>query len=196
MLRNNLAILLAERQLKITRVANDTGISRTTLTALVQNENKMIQNETINKLCRYLNTSPTFFFEFIPMDFSFSFELTEGYYLFESKEKEGHEPDGYNIEGYLNIDAETGTDTIEYSGLLEDLGNDGFRSHIFDIYIEPATDNEKNKINALLINISQGFITDITKIISEKIKEKLQNDNWNFGEHSNLTINLLNKKNK
>ncbi|WP_081467767.1 helix-turn-helix domain-containing protein [Lentilactobacillus kisonensis] len=59
MLRNTLSLILVERQLRITKVSNDTGISRTTLTALSQNSNKMIQMETINTLCNYLKLSPS-----------------------------------------------------------------------------------------------------------------------------------------
>ena len=58
MVRCNLSILLAERQLKITKVSNDTGISRTTLTALCNNNSQGIQFDTIDKLCSYLKVSP------------------------------------------------------------------------------------------------------------------------------------------
>ncbi|EMB9041042.1 helix-turn-helix transcriptional regulator, partial [Listeria monocytogenes] len=34
MIHNNLSVLLAERNIKITRVAKDTGISRSTITAI------------------------------------------------------------------------------------------------------------------------------------------------------------------
>ena len=43
MIKNNFNTLMAERQLKITRVSNDTGISRTTLTALSQEMSKGVQ---------------------------------------------------------------------------------------------------------------------------------------------------------
>ncbi|EAF6966384.1 XRE family transcriptional regulator, partial [Listeria monocytogenes] len=68
MIHNNLSVLLAERNIKITRVAKDTGISRSTITAIAQNDSKMIQMETIDTLCRYLNISPQDFFEFVPIN--------------------------------------------------------------------------------------------------------------------------------
>lgn len=68
MIRNRLATLLAERSMKITKVANDTGLSRNTITSTAQNDGKMIQLETINTLCQYLNVEPTNFFEFLPFD--------------------------------------------------------------------------------------------------------------------------------
>ena len=50
----NLDALLRERHLKISKVAADTRISRTTLTALCNNSGKGIQFDTANTLCIYL----------------------------------------------------------------------------------------------------------------------------------------------
>ena len=53
MLRNRLAVLLAQKQIKISRMALDTGLSRTTLTALSQNDSKRIDNDTLNTILMY-----------------------------------------------------------------------------------------------------------------------------------------------
>lgn len=72
MIKNRLAELLAERNLKISRVANDIpNLSRNTITSTAQNDTKMIQIETINMLCQYLEISPADFFEYIPFDIKF-----------------------------------------------------------------------------------------------------------------------------
>jgi len=55
MIRCNLAVLLAERHVKISSVSADTGISRTTLTSLYKNASKGVQLSTVDTLCRYLN---------------------------------------------------------------------------------------------------------------------------------------------
>lgn len=68
MIRCNLAVLLAERNLKITQVANDTGISRTTLTSLANNYSQGIQMDTLNKLCIYLRVTPEQLLAFLPFD--------------------------------------------------------------------------------------------------------------------------------
>ncbi|MGG0794636.1 helix-turn-helix transcriptional regulator [Brevibacillus laterosporus] len=54
MIKCNLAVILAERGLKITDVAKATGISRTTLTALYYNQGKGIQFDTLDLLCEQL----------------------------------------------------------------------------------------------------------------------------------------------
>lgn len=72
MIRNKLASLLADRNLKISRVANDTDLSRNTITSTAQNDTKMIQLDTINELCQYLSISPADFFEYLNFDLSSS----------------------------------------------------------------------------------------------------------------------------
>ena len=65
----NLAVLLAERELKISKVAAETGISRTTLTALYYNTGKGVQFETANLLCIYLDVNMEELFTVVPVDF-------------------------------------------------------------------------------------------------------------------------------
>ena len=55
MIKSNLNVKLAENNLKISKVYNDTGISRSTLTTLATGDPKGIQLDTIDTLCRYLN---------------------------------------------------------------------------------------------------------------------------------------------
>lgn len=71
MLLCNLSMLLAERKTKITKVSNDTGLSRTTLTALYYNKAKGIQFETLNTLCNYFKITPSELFEYIPIEVNF-----------------------------------------------------------------------------------------------------------------------------
>ncbi len=66
MLKSNLRILLAERKLSKTKVSGDTGISRTTLTALEKENSVGIQFSTINTLCMYLGIKPGDLFIYIP----------------------------------------------------------------------------------------------------------------------------------
>lgn len=66
MIRSNLAVLLAERKLKISKVSMETGISRTTLTALCNNTSQGVQLETVDTLCTYLKVTPTQLISHIP----------------------------------------------------------------------------------------------------------------------------------
>ena len=49
---------MAERNLKITQVSKDTGLSRPTLNNIKFNRNKAIQMETIDILCNYFRITP------------------------------------------------------------------------------------------------------------------------------------------
>lgn len=68
MLIPNLSVLLAERRLTLTKVAQDTGLSRTTLTALTTRSAKGIQFDTLNRLCQYLKVTPDALFVYRPFD--------------------------------------------------------------------------------------------------------------------------------
>lgn len=99
MIKNRVAVLLAERGLKITKVAQDTGISRNSITSLVQNDSEMIRLETINNLCKYLGVTPNEFFEYIPLDLEFSVYPNSVSYRI------GHSHiDPYETEEWLRID--------------------------------------------------------------------------------------------
>lgn len=73
MIKTNLAVLMAERGLKISDVYEATGISKTTLMAISDNTGKGIQYETMDKLCGFFNVTPDSFFVYSPYNFSFHF---------------------------------------------------------------------------------------------------------------------------
>lgn len=67
MLKSNLSVLMAERGLKIAKVYEDTGISKTTLMALSDSTGKGVQFDTVDKLCNYLGVTPAEFFAYVPV---------------------------------------------------------------------------------------------------------------------------------
>ena len=68
MLIPNLAVLLAERRLTIARLSRETGLSRTTLTALAGRTARGIQFDTLNTLCQALKVTPGALFVYRPFD--------------------------------------------------------------------------------------------------------------------------------
>lgn len=77
MIRNNLAMILSQKEIKISRMALDTGLSRTTLTALSQNESKRIDNDTLNTILMYLQIKPNDFFNFVSYDCEIKIEAID-----------------------------------------------------------------------------------------------------------------------
>ena len=57
MISNKFSALLGGRLLKITKVSDDTGISRTTLTGLYYRRSKAISFDVLDRLCGYLGCS-------------------------------------------------------------------------------------------------------------------------------------------
>ena len=74
MIKNNFDELVAQRKLKITRISNDTGISRPTLNSLSRDDGKGIQYDTLNTLCKYFNITPCEFFDYLPFDLEYNIE--------------------------------------------------------------------------------------------------------------------------
>lgn len=81
MLANQVNVLLAERQLSIKQVVEETGISRSAISNIVNNPSANVATETIDKLCRYLGVTPTEFFVYSEYDFELSY--TEGEEFFD-----------------------------------------------------------------------------------------------------------------
>lgn len=75
----NLKVLLAQKNISISKMSSETGISRTTLTALSSNKSGGIQFDTMNTICSYLNILPNDLIIFSQYDVSFE-PLSGAYY--------------------------------------------------------------------------------------------------------------------
>lgn len=58
MLVNHFSAILGARRIKITDISRETGISRTTLTALYYDKGKAISFDVLDKVYRYLDVQP------------------------------------------------------------------------------------------------------------------------------------------
>lgn len=66
MIQSRLSVLMAERGLKISDLYEETGISKTTLMAIAENNGKGVQFDTVDKLCNFLGVTPCDFFDYSP----------------------------------------------------------------------------------------------------------------------------------
>lgn len=99
MLKCNLAVLLAERGLSVSDLSEQTGLSRNTLGALVNNTGKGIQFDTMDAICQYLDINPGELFTYADVGLN-------GIFTHPNK-KQIH----YDSFGILNI--------VKYSGFYE-----------------------------------------------------------------------------
>lgn len=190
MIRNRLSILLAERGIKATKVANDTGIARSTLSKITNNSSEKIDYTTINTLCGYLKITPCDFFEYAPIDITKIFVSIDEKLI--SNPAIG-EPSTWKIEAFINTKGQDGEQTFEYAGFLEDYGPGPGEDNSLGVYIEPASDEEVIAIDLYLGDLSQTFITDITENFRGKIKEAVSE----FGLKSSddfIKINLFDRR--
>lgn len=58
MIENRLKVILAEKRLKIKNVVENTGLSRNTVSNIVNKPHCNISNETLDRLCCYLEITP------------------------------------------------------------------------------------------------------------------------------------------
>lgn len=86
MLANRLNVLLAERQLTNKQVVDDTGISRNTISNIINNPGANISNEIIDTLCNYLEITPGDFFEYAPFLISFEYKVTTPIFSYSEEE--------------------------------------------------------------------------------------------------------------
>lgn len=66
--------ILKRRGIKVSTLARDTGISRTTITSLVRGHSNGVQYDTLSSLCKYLNVSIDMIFEEIDTSNAISVE--------------------------------------------------------------------------------------------------------------------------
>lgn len=69
MIKSNLAIVMAEKKIKISELSRKTGISRVTLTSLYYNNSGGIQFDTLNNLCNFLSVKPSDILVYYPFDY-------------------------------------------------------------------------------------------------------------------------------
>lgn len=69
MIKSNLAIIMAEKKIKISELSRKTGISRVTLTSLYYNNSGGIQFDTLNNLCNFLSVKPSDILVYYPFDY-------------------------------------------------------------------------------------------------------------------------------
>ncbi|MDM8204978.1 helix-turn-helix transcriptional regulator [Ligilactobacillus salivarius] len=200
MIRYNLNKLLGERNLKISKVFVDTGISRSTLTKIVNNQSSMVQTETIDKLCQYLKVDVKDFFEYIPLDVKINVVPN----VIETSGRDKNNP-------LLDIDIfvdfrDTLNDRVDKFELwlcsdkiYANIFKKSNTNNIFDGIEQSPFDNDYVLLNLYLpdelieyiskvTNNNYGFTLDIRSMIEEHIEKCLEKNHVTF---ANVLIDNL-----
>lgn len=189
MIRNNLSILMSERGIKNSTLSLKTGISKNTISSTAQNDGKMIQLETINKICQVLKVEPGDFFSYLPYDVEiiFSLEEFEPHILFDEL--------GEWIK--LSFDNLTVDMFIKVSNTTEDIAlfeftvtpDFGLKENLFresnKLFLGISqTDNNISEFQRFWKNIPTAFQNDIENILKKEFSNFFRTnlENYLFGE--------------
>lgn len=202
MIRNNLATLLAERSLKITKVASETGISRNTITSTAQNDGKMIQLETINVLCQFLNVKPSEFFDYLPYDFEVKTYLTK--LNFENNPYGPDELKELEADLFLEKTSHTPMAKKEFdftvkltepvSGDEDDPFMDNYLTMKVSILL--ADKNQVESLSDTWLALPAGFKDDLktqmmTRVSAELKRQMIESDEISWNDHVVKNIKML-----
>lgn len=191
MIRNNLALLMTQKRRRVNELANATGISRNTITSTAQNNGKMIQLSTINKLCQSLDVTPTDFFEYVPFDFDYTFDEGE---LVPDEDYAAGKPLCYSSSLFINVSENNNRiDSIELQGYTEYEGFYDRNTIMLGTDLHPSDLNQLKKLNTYLDKMSVSFVSDIKKDIEKVVEAKLQEGN-KTKVHSDLLIDFSETK--
>lgn len=165
MIRNNLALIMATQQKRIGWLSNETKISRNTISATMQNEGKMIQLATINKICQALKITPDDLFDYVPFDFDYSFNT-------DSKDIGGGTDQGYRLytaDFFINVyENNVKATTISFTGNFEMIS--AFPNQ-YTVSLYPIDDENLGKYNRYLLKLSSAFTADIDRTIEKFIAD-------------------------
>ncbi|EOQ22607.1 helix-turn-helix domain-containing protein [Bacillus cereus] len=185
MIRNRLAVLLAERELKISRVAEETNIARSTLTSISQNDSKMIQLETINELCNYLRITPCDFFEYAPLDITYLWEVT-------NKEL-NYQPYNFNI--LIKMEVKEGTNTVSFYAHSyfphPDVSDPKYEAIKADIIISIYIDGEYG-LNDFVTNVYEKLTIGFKRTVDENLVNIVQTE---FQKYLKSNLEIIDKFN-
>ncbi|USJ20212.1 helix-turn-helix domain-containing protein [Lactococcus formosensis] len=147
MIINKLNVLLAERYIRASKLAKDTGIAQSTISKIVNNSTSQIDYSTLNTICNYLKITPGEFFEYSP----WNLKITELKKLFDEEKYK------------FQIEVINDFMVIEVMNFWVIISNDFGENNITATIISDEVSN-------LGPEASAGLIFDINKDLSRGLK--------------------------
>lgn len=175
MIRNRIASILADRGIKISRASLELpNLSRNTITNTASNSGKMIQLETIDTLCQYLNITPSDFFEYLPFDLDFTTDITDNQaYTNETFDFINVPTNGIKLDFFIKKTYSNGKpfNLFEYSGILEVASKTTDK-----LYINLLKQSKNDFENVWDHELTSGFRPSVWNDIKENIASAINLD--------------------
>ncbi|SUN51196.1 Cro/CI family transcriptional regulator [Streptococcus dysgalactiae subsp. dysgalactiae] len=174
MIRNNLAKLMIDRGISATQLYNDTGIARSTISKISNNNTDKISLQTIDKICNYLGVSPMQFFDFLGYEVKVNCGF-EDYENFEEMQKNYEENSYIKEKAWLSISFYS-MNTLKYNFDFNfDYINDFEPGYPFDegyiSYIDNMIYNSDNPSSDIFEEIPIQFKNDILNTVKNELSD-------------------------
>lgn len=194
MIRSRLNVLLAERDLRQDQISTDTGISKVTISNIVNNKTNGFQYETLNELAKYLQITPGDLFEYYDQDLFIDLrnnELTITDYSFLSQIKSNKDVEkSSNTDNALDIAVEGISYKISKSGNIhfdlplflnvQDIDSrlsDGLEVVGTNIHgvisISDQENNRKNAFNDFIRNLPMSFKQTVSDMFMDFLRNHI-----------------------
>lgn len=174
MIMNKLSILLAEKQMKSTTLSKMANISQNTISSISQNKIKMIQLETLDKICKALEIEPADFFVYSPYEVDFSIKIDKEKGGFKHYVGEDYKDSSYPIKCDINLYIQKNKIvSVSYEGKM----------NLTDL--DPVTNYDTSILFITLIPVENQeealkILFDIPAPILERIKEDFAEEIYIF----------------
>lgn len=191
MIKSRLAVLLAERNIKVGQASEDTGIARNTITSLTTDASAGVQFDTINKLCKYLKCTPADFFEYSPIDIKTSLKIKK---LSLEDEKANKGKLNLEFNGLLTYSVDFGDRLVTYYSYASISSHeyDDYESelvainhalpknkqvdYLIDVYFDGLEDKrefDNAVLDKLTIGFQNKFFEDLKNTVMDKLSETI-----------------------
>ncbi|MDG4506078.1 helix-turn-helix transcriptional regulator [Streptococcus suis] len=184
MIRNNLAKLMIDRGITATKLFNDTGIARSTISKISNNNTDKISLQTIDKLCYVLGVSPAEFFDYIPYEVTINLGF-ENYDSLSDLENDNHIPvDNWeeNIFMFVNVFHHGKKYSIEYQGTCLFSSEAFFKCSHINISVLHDEDN----VSDIIYSWPVQFRNDFINLVREKVQNYFDADPAEVDKSINL----------
>ncbi|EGQ2896187.1 helix-turn-helix transcriptional regulator, partial [Staphylococcus pseudintermedius] len=162
---------LFERDIKIVRISKETGISRNTITNTASNNSEMLQMNTINKICRYLDITPCEFFDYIPIDIDVTFYEDDKIDIVDDWSLDsGEYRIKFDVDLLLDIDIEGRKQKIDSKIIVENTVITSFPFQDIMLSIQ-TNDTQMQELISIFNTIPKEFKKLIYKNLIERYKE-------------------------
>lgn len=156
---------MEQKNLSINKLSSELGINRASLTSIANNESKMIQLNTLEKICKYFDCTPNDLIQFLP-EYTFSIDLNPYY-----------EKNGYKS---FYVD-------LQQSEIMFDVVNEntGMTNALFhSLTLGYFTDRNKNN-NQMVLNVG------LPNMIYEETPSRYGKNGYDTLENTSRILNAM-----